>query len=244
MPRPLRYDTVSYHMTRVGRSTDPHPPRRRPGRPPEIGLDEQILEATLALLAEVGYEGLRVEQVARRARTAKTSVYRRWPDRDALTVAAVRYYLEGSGDGVRRRTRAGTGTLRGDLLAHAEELVRMLTRERIGVLAGLLLAIRTRPDLAEMVRASLVQHEVSAMSRILEEAVARDELDASPRSPLVAHILPAVLFTRLFVLDQPPDQRFLCELVDELLLPLLRPRLRGHAHGRKLRSGMRDSDAG
>ena len=207
---------------------------RRAGRPQNTGLDEQILGAALGVLAEVGYEGLRVEQVARRAGTAKTSVYRRWRDRDALTVAAVRFYLDGSAEGARRAAPAATGTLRGDLLAHAEDLARLLSGERIGVFAGLLLAIRTKPELAELVRSTVVQHEVGAMSSILQRAVARGELDDAPRSPLIGHVLPAVLFTRMLVLGQPSDRGFLGQVVDELLLPLLRPR-RSSAAGRRAR---------
>src|SRR5690606_26037649 len=131
-------------------------PRPSPGRPPDAALDAAILQATLALLAETGYERLSVEAVARRAGTAKTSVYRRWPTKEALVLAALRAYLDRPASAGSRR--AG-GSLRADLLGHARQLAALLTRERAAVVAGLLLAMRTSPDLAAAVRAQLVEHE-------------------------------------------------------------------------------------
>ena len=192
---------------------------RRPGRPQDASLDDAIVKAALEMLADVGYERLSIEEVARRAGTAKTSVYRRWPTKESLTLEAVRRYL-----GTIATTLGGAApaaTLRDDLIAHIDQLTTVLTRERIGVLAGLLLAIRTNRELAAMIRAELVRTEVTAMRGILERAVARREIAAVNRSALIFHLVPGVLFTRLFVLDQPMERALAAQIVDEVLLPLL-----------------------
>jgi AcrR family transcriptional regulator len=194
-------------------------PSRRPGRPQDSALDDAIVRAALEMLAEVGYERLSIEEVARRAGTAKTSVYRRWPTKEALTLEAVRRYLATIAGTLRGAPHANT--LRADLIAHIGQLTTVLTRERIGVLAGLLLAIRTNRELAAMIRAELVQAEVTAMRAILERAAARREIAAADRSALIFHLVPGVLFTRLFVLDQPMESAFAAQIVDDLLLPLL-----------------------
>lgn len=171
------------------------------------------------MLADVGYERLSIEEVARRAGTAKTSVYRRWPTKESLTLEAVRRYLGTIAATLGRAAPAAT--LRADLIAHIDQLTTVLTRERIGVLAGLLLAIRTNRELAAMIRAELVHTEVTAMRGILERAVARREIAAANRSALIFHLVPGVLFTRLFVLDQPMERALAAQIVDEVLLPLL-----------------------
>src|SRR6188472_2654282 len=51
--------------------------------------EQAILEATRALLAEVGVPGLTIEGVAARSGVAKTTIYRRWRDSDELALAAV-----------------------------------------------------------------------------------------------------------------------------------------------------------
>ena len=48
-----------------------------------------VLAATLAELAEAGYAALTVEAVADRAGVHKTTVYRRWRDREALVIDAL-----------------------------------------------------------------------------------------------------------------------------------------------------------
>jgi hypothetical protein len=91
-----------------------------------------------------------------------------------------------------------------------------------------------------MIRAELVRTEVTAMRGILERAVARREIAAVNRSPLIFHLVPGVLFTRLFVLDQPMERALAAQIVDEVLLPLLAndgPRRQGPA--RKRRSSRR-----
>lgn len=206
---------------------------RRPGRPQDAALDDAIVKAALEMLAEVGYERLSIEEVARRAGTAKTSVYRRWPTKDLLTLEAVRRYLETIAATLIGATRAHT--LRADLIAHIERLTVVLTRERISVLAGLLLALRTNRDLAAMIRAALVQTEVGALREILDRAVARGEIAATRWSPLIFHLVPGVLFTRLFVLDEPMERTLAAQLVDDVLLPLVA----GGSSGRRADRGKR-----
>jgi AcrR family transcriptional regulator len=52
-----------------------------------------VLGATLSVLDESGYAGLTLEEVARRAGTTKPAIYRRWPNRQRLVLAALRTRL-------------------------------------------------------------------------------------------------------------------------------------------------------
>jgi AcrR family transcriptional regulator len=63
-------------------------PARR-GRPRDAQIDAAVLEATLATLADTGYGRLTLERVARRAGTTKPAIYRRWPSRQQLVLAAL-----------------------------------------------------------------------------------------------------------------------------------------------------------
>ena len=62
---------------------------RAPGRPRDGRVDQAIVETTLALLAEVGPTALSVEEVASRAGVSKATIYRRFPTKDDLVVAAL-----------------------------------------------------------------------------------------------------------------------------------------------------------
>ena len=59
------------------------------GRPRKIEADAAIIEAAENLLREGGYRALSLDEVARRAGTAKTSIYRRWPSKAALAAEIV-----------------------------------------------------------------------------------------------------------------------------------------------------------
>src|ERR1700693_6283188 len=62
----------------------------RPPRPPRSQQTEQaIIEATLDLFAEQGFEGVCVEAVAARAGVGKATIYRRWPNKEELLLAAL-----------------------------------------------------------------------------------------------------------------------------------------------------------
>jgi len=59
------------------------------GRPRNPEIDASVLDATLAVLDELGYRRLSLEEVARRAGTTKPAIYRRWPNRQRLVLAAL-----------------------------------------------------------------------------------------------------------------------------------------------------------
>ncbi|WP_275006019.1 TetR/AcrR family transcriptional regulator [Promicromonospora iranensis] len=63
--------------------------RRPPGRPRNVEADNAVLTAALDLIAESGVEGVSIEQAAKRAGVARTTVYRRYATRDELAVAAL-----------------------------------------------------------------------------------------------------------------------------------------------------------
>ena len=62
---------------------------RRPGRPRSEQAEQAIIEATLDLFAEQGFEGVCVEAVAARAGVGKATIYRRWPSKEELLLAAL-----------------------------------------------------------------------------------------------------------------------------------------------------------
>ncbi|MEW5658708.1 TetR/AcrR family transcriptional regulator [Streptomyces cinereoruber] len=64
-------------------NTPPSPRRRGTAR------TDALLQVTLELAAEVGYAGLSIEAIARRAEVGKHTIYRRWPSKAALLMDAL-----------------------------------------------------------------------------------------------------------------------------------------------------------
>lgn len=65
----------------------------RAGRPRNPEINKAILESTLTSLARTGYGRLSLEEVAREAGTTKPALYRRWPGRQQLVLAALEQRL-------------------------------------------------------------------------------------------------------------------------------------------------------
>src|SRR5438874_612246 len=95
-----------------GRLTTAPSDHRRLPRRRDRALIDAIHAATLAELADTGYMGLSIERVAKRARTSKAAIYRRWPARADLVAAAIGAVGERDHDAI-----PDTGDIRTDLFA-------------------------------------------------------------------------------------------------------------------------------
>jgi AcrR family transcriptional regulator len=71
-------------------TSEPEQGIRKPGRPRSAQAHKAIIDATLELLAEEGFQGLSIEAVAARAGVGKTTIYRRWSSKDELVMDAIR----------------------------------------------------------------------------------------------------------------------------------------------------------
>jgi len=68
-----------------------HPARdgaRRPGRPRSERAEQAIIDATIEAIGERGIDGVHCEDVAARAGVGKATLYRRWPGKEDLLIAA------------------------------------------------------------------------------------------------------------------------------------------------------------
>src|SRR3954471_8979262 len=104
-------------------------------------LEQAILRAAADELAESGYAGLTMDRVAQRAGTNKNTIYRRWPNRAALGVAAYRHLAEDT------RRAPDTGTLRGDALGFLRAINCDSSSPAARILRGLLAGVSDDPEL-------------------------------------------------------------------------------------------------
>ncbi|MEV8422030.1 TetR/AcrR family transcriptional regulator [Streptomyces niveus] len=186
-------------------------------------LEDAILGAAADELRTTGYAGMTMDRVARRAGTNKNAIYRRWPTRAALGVAAYRRSAEGE------LTVPDTGTLRGDALALLRAANTLWSSPRGAVLRDLLSAAGDDPDLLTLLREQAGGGGTDgAWLTLLKRAVARGEAAAGAAHPRVASV-PMTLVRGEYALRGLPEvpDEVLTEIVDEVFLPLLRGRATG-----------------
>ncbi|MFD1147041.1 TetR/AcrR family transcriptional regulator [Saccharothrix hoggarensis] len=185
-------------------------------------LEEAILRAAAEELTESGYAGLTMDRVARRAGTNKNAIYRRWPNRAALAVAAYRQLVE-----VELRP-PDTGDLRADVLELLRRINSDLASPHGDVLRGLLAGIGDEPELLAQLQSQFGDGGAGMWLTVLGRAVARGEASPEALHPRVATV-PVVLLRNEYVtrgLATVPDATIV-EIVDEVFLPLLRGRRGG-----------------
>jgi AcrR family transcriptional regulator len=175
---------------------------RGPGRRRDARRDEAILAATLAILREQGYRGLTIEGVAVRAGVGRPTIYRRWPSKPALVVAALV-------DSARLALPVvDTGSLRDDLIAVQRHQVELMSSpESRRVTAGLIADLVADPELAETYVTQYLAPRRAGVWQVLQRAVDRGELDADVDFAFAYDLLVGPLFMRVVVWGQPlgPD---------------------------------------
>jgi len=181
------------------------------GRPREARTDRAIVSATLELIAELGIDGFRMEDVAGRAGVGKAAIYRRYASKDELVVATVEALVS-------EIELPDTGSTRADLLALMRDAVAVY-RDPIhaGVMPGLVGAMRQRPELAQAVRDDFLAARRDALRAVLERGVARGDLCADLDFELALDVLGGPLFYRLLITGGPLDEH-LAEGVADLIL--------------------------
>jgi AcrR family transcriptional regulator len=197
------------------------PPPGRPVRARRRGaaLERAILRAAAEELTESGYAGLTMDRVARRAGTNKNTIYRRWPNRAALGIAAYRHLA------VATMQLPDTGELRGDVLELMRSANRTWSSPIGGILRALLAGARDDPQLLAQIHENSADAGSAAWLTILARAVARGEAVPEALHPRVATVAVALLRNEFVTRGYPtaPDS-VIVEIVDQVYLPLVRGR--------------------
>lgn len=168
---------------------DGSPRPAAPGRPRDRHIDVAILDATLALLDETGYSRLAIEEVARRARTTKPAVYRRWPARQHLVLAALAARLA-------EISAPDTGCTLCDLNEALVVFVEAFRRIPPHVLGPLLADCTTDTELHREFMATLFHPPRHAVAQTIDRATARGDLRPDLDRELVLDMLGSLVHYR------------------------------------------------
>ncbi len=184
-------------------------------------LENALLQAAWDELNEVGYNGMSMDGVAARAQTNKNALYRRWPSKSELVIAAIIKYVP------RPDMKApDTGNLRDDVLTFLLQItdtIQMIGAETVfGILAdyGDRTILGSLADFKEKVQDDSLN---SIMRDILQHAVKRGEVAPEAiRARIVS--LPFDLIRYEFLIKQQMlTAETVTEIVDYIFLPLVLP---------------------
>ncbi|MGP4000489.1 TetR/AcrR family transcriptional regulator [Streptomyces sp. 8N706] len=176
----------------------------RPDRARPVGRGAKVraavLSAALEELSAAGYAALTVENVARRAGVHKTTIYRRWKDRDTLVVDAL-------GDRIAMDIPVpDTQALATDLRELARSLVGWLTSPEGRAVVATMLSDAVRvPEIADARRA-VFDDRIRRAEPVVTRAIDRGELPVGTDPGEIVKDLAAPIYFRMLITGEPIDE--------------------------------------
>ncbi|MFD5632143.1 MULTISPECIES: TetR/AcrR family transcriptional regulator [unclassified Streptomyces] len=193
----------------------------RTGRPRSAAADAAILEATRAVLVELGWSKLTLGDVATRAGVAKTTLYRRWAGKNELVVDAVAELFD-------ELELPDRGTLAADIEGVVLQFAAILSRPEAKTALMAVVAESTRDEpLRERIRTSIVDRQKRLVLEGRARAQLRGELppeqdpDTATRTvDLIFDMVAGAVVHRTLVSAEPVDPEWAASFARVLLLGL------------------------
>jgi AcrR family transcriptional regulator len=178
--------------------------------------EQEILDAALEVLGEVGYDRLTMDAVAQRAKASKATLYRRWNSKATLIV-----------DGLASQKSTppvpDTGDLRSDLLTAFCGMGGLTDHDTTATFGAVMTALSTDPEFALEFRTRVLLPKQQLSRTVFQRARDRGEVRADLDLDLVAPALAGIVLHRLFVMGEQPGPALIERVIDQIILPAVRP---------------------
>jgi AcrR family transcriptional regulator len=169
---------------------------KRSGRPRSIQSHQAMLQATLALLAEVGFERMSIEAIAARAGVGKTTIYRRYAAKEELVADAIESVRE-------EMVIPDTGNLSDDIEALIQNAAQItLTPLGRQTVAMIISSAASNPQFAQIYWTKYLQPRRQTFTIVIDRAKKRREIPADLDADIVFDTMSAImLYALIFPLN-------------------------------------------
>ncbi|GAA4866871.1 TetR/AcrR family transcriptional regulator [Kitasatospora terrestris] len=182
-------------------------------------LEAAIFDAALELLTSGGFARMTMEGVAGAAQTGKAALYRRWASKADLVMDALDATLPPP------TAIPDLGSVRGELL-QVMQVYASVMNSRVGNAMRVLMAEldhEQAKNFREFLQGRVLGPSTSAVLAVLRRGAERGDVRPGAADPLVADVVPAMMLYRAKLCTGRIDREFCERLVDEVLVPLVRP---------------------
>jgi AcrR family transcriptional regulator len=188
-----------------------HPQAPTRGRPRQASAGKAIVDATLELLAERGFQAATIEAIAERASVGRNTIYRRWASKEELIVDALQELFVDL-------DFQEHGDVYSLLLDWVRDFVRVFGDPLYGrILPVVLGELQQNPDFARIYSEQIVQPRYDALLEFLRAAVERGELHPDAEPEQIVDLLAAPPFVRALPVGLPPvSERYAEELLETI----------------------------
>jgi len=188
------------------------------GRPRDLSREHAIETAAIELVQEVGYERCTMGAIAERARASKATIYRRWRNKQELLVSALQQHS------LNAPIDVDNGNLREDLIELITEKVKVFKSPDGALISELLSAAQVDAELGRLLPNSIREQQDLSIVQVLNRGIERGEISPAANIELLLEIIPAIFAYRIFTTRQNVNQKFIEQLVDQIILPALQLR--------------------
>ena len=199
--------------------------KRQPGRPRSEQARRAIFRSTLNLLQHTGFPDLTIEAIAADAGVGKTTVYRWWPDKGALVVDAFASSTE------TKLHFPDTGSVYRDMSLQMNQFLGILRTRRGRIVAELLGAGQSDPDLLEAFRDRFLRPRRQEAYKTLRRGIERGELPKNLDLDLVLDVLYGAMYMRFLIRHDELSESYVKEIC-RLVLGNVAGNSRSIAHNR------------
>ena len=175
-------------------TSEPEQGQRKPGRPRSAQAHKAILDAALELLAQEGFQGLSIEDIAARAGVGKTTIYRRWSSKDELVIDAIHEIQVDL-------TTVDTGNFRNDLVILFKAANRgIMTHPLLPQLVLRLISeFQANPEIFQVFLTQLLIPRIQRFMYMVEQAQARGEIRRDIDWTLALELITGPIFIHLLI---------------------------------------------
>jgi AcrR family transcriptional regulator len=177
----------------VAKSTTSSSHKRAPGRPRSDQARQSILESTLELLQETGFEALSIEGIAAHAGVGKATVYRWWPNKAAVVIDAFLTWVEPE------LQFPQAPNVREQIMMQMRRLTKLMRGQFGTVLGAMIGAGQSQPEILEAIRTKWLEPRRREARVIVQQAQKRGELRSDISADTILDILYAPLYFRLMI---------------------------------------------
>jgi AcrR family transcriptional regulator len=191
--------------------TAPEKPNGSRGRPRSEKAQQAVLDAALELLKKGGYPAATIEEISARSGVAKTTIYRRWPNRAALVVevllrlAAVTAPPPAKGAPLRE--------LRRELSEVAAAVGELPGR----ILASLIGEAQCDPEVRDALTHGLFTPRRKATASMIRAAQDSGALRKGVPPMVVLDLLFGPVFYRRMIRQEPASEEFVKQVYDAVM---------------------------
>lgn len=165
-------------------------PRGR-GRPRDEEARSRILQAALEILEGTGFVNATADAIAERAGASKATIYRWWPNKEAVFLEALREAT------AQELPFPDTGNLHEDVHRQLQNFVKLLTGRRGRIFKAFLAAAQNDPAVGDAFRALWIEPRRAQAKTVLERHQSEGRLDPAVDLEVFIDLLYGPLYFRL-----------------------------------------------